>query len=81
MDVFKGRAKLIAWRDRVKKGVGEKLFDEAHELLMKMSSMPPKMDEDKLEMLKSTFQKYLIWRSFSVQTKDDKTVFGEKNDF
>ncbi|CAG09655.1 unnamed protein product, partial [Tetraodon nigroviridis] len=33
-DAFKGHPKLVAWRDRVKKEVGPKLFDEAHEVIL-----------------------------------------------
>ncbi|XP_008285263.1 glutathione S-transferase theta-1a isoform X1 [Stegastes partitus] len=56
--VFEGRPKLEAWRDRVKKEVGEKLVDEANESLMKASSMPEKMkDNPNLDMLKARFRK------------------------
>ncbi|KAM9360924.1 glutathione S-transferase theta-1a [Symphorus nematophorus] len=58
LDVFAGRPKLIAWRDRVKKALGEKLFDEAHEAIMNVSSLPQKMqDNSELELLKPKFQK------------------------
>lgn len=58
LDVFKGRPKLIAWRERVKKAVGEKLFDECHEVIMKVSSLPQKMrSSSELEMLKPKFRK------------------------
>ncbi|XP_038590773.1 glutathione S-transferase theta-1-like [Micropterus salmoides] len=61
LDVFQGRPKLIAWRERVKKEVGEKLFDEAHELIMKMSSMSQKIQNSgDLEKLKPKFQKLFI---------------------
>lgn len=61
LDVFQGRPKLIAWRERVKKEVGEKLFDEAHELIMKVSSLPQKMQNSAdLEMLKPKLQKLFI---------------------
>nr|XP_033476517.1 glutathione S-transferase theta-1a [Epinephelus lanceolatus] len=58
MDVFAGRPKLIAWRVRVKKAIGEKLFDEGHEVIMKVGSMPQKMqNSSELEMLKPKFRK------------------------
>lgn len=61
LDVFQGRPKLIAWRERVKKEVGEKLFDEAHELIMKVNSLPQKMQNSAdLEMLKPKLQKLFI---------------------
>ncbi|XP_028284697.1 glutathione S-transferase theta-3-like [Parambassis ranga] len=58
LDVFEGRPKLIAWRDRVKKELGEKLFDEANEVMMNMSSLQHTMQNSKeLEMFKPMFQK------------------------
>ncbi|KAK2838106.1 hypothetical protein Q5P01_015318 [Channa striata] len=62
VDVFEGRPKLIAWRERVKKALGEKLFDEAHEAILNVSSLPQKMmqDQGKLEMLKPKFQRLFI---------------------
>nr|XP_046241813.1 glutathione S-transferase theta-3-like [Scatophagus argus] len=56
LDVFEGRPKLGAWRGRVKKELGEKLFDEAHEVTMKVSSLPQRM-QGQLEMLKPKLQK------------------------
>ncbi|XP_033947335.1 glutathione S-transferase theta-1a [Pseudochaenichthys georgianus] len=58
LDVFEGRQKLTAWRDRVKKALGEKLFAEAHEVIMKVGSLPQQMQNNSnLEMLKPKFQK------------------------
>ncbi|KAI3372925.1 hypothetical protein L3Q82_023377 [Scortum barcoo] len=58
VDVFEGRPKLIAWRERVKKAVGEKLYEEAHEVIMKGSSLPERMkNRSELEMLKPKFRK------------------------
>lgn len=57
--MFEGHPKLSAWRDRVKKEIGEKLFDEAHELILNIKSLPQKVQGDQLEMLKSKFQKLL----------------------
>lgn len=58
LDVFEGRPKLIAWRERVKKEIGEKLFDEAHEAIMKVTSLPQKMKSNSdLEMLIPKFRK------------------------
>ncbi|KAA8592439.1 hypothetical protein FQN60_017894 [Etheostoma spectabile] len=58
LDVFEGRPKLISWRERVKKALGEKLFDESHEVIMKVSSVPDKVQSNsQLEMLKPKFQK------------------------
>lgn len=60
LDVFEGRPKLSAWRDRVKKEIGVKLFDEAHEMIMNIASISQKLQGDKLEMLKPKFQKFFI---------------------
>ncbi|GAA6223746.1 glutathione S-transferase theta-1-like [Lates japonicus] len=58
VDAFEGRPKLIAWRDRVKKEFGEKLFDEAHDAIMKASSLPQKLQNNKdLEMIKPKYQR------------------------
>ncbi|XP_033973413.1 glutathione S-transferase theta-1a [Trematomus bernacchii] len=58
LDVFEGREKLTAWRERVKKALGEKLFAEAHEVIMKVGSLPQQMQNNSnLEMLKPKFQK------------------------
>ncbi|XP_003974594.1 glutathione S-transferase theta-1a [Takifugu rubripes] len=57
IDVFESRPKLSAWRDRVKKEIGEKLFDEAHEMIMNIGSISQKLQGDQLEMLKPKFQK------------------------
>ncbi|KAF3851500.1 hypothetical protein F7725_013272 [Dissostichus mawsoni] len=60
LDVFEGRQKLTAWRERVKKALGEKLFAEAHEVIMKVGSLPQQMQNNSnLEMLKPKFQKLL----------------------
>ncbi|XP_040859453.1 glutathione S-transferase theta-3-like isoform X1 [Ochotona curzoniae] len=39
--IFEGRPKLNAWRQRVEAAVGEDLFREAHEVVMKAKDMPP----------------------------------------
>ncbi|XP_069025470.1 glutathione S-transferase theta-1a [Embiotoca jacksoni] len=61
VDVFEGRPKLIAWRARVKKELGEKLFDEAHDALMTVNSLLEKMKMTKeMEMFKANFQKVFL---------------------
>ncbi|XP_068558897.1 glutathione S-transferase theta-1a [Cebidichthys violaceus] len=58
VDAFEGRPKLTVWRERVKKAIGEKLFDEGHEVIMKASSLTQKMkNSSDLEMLKPKFRK------------------------
>lgn len=57
LDVFKDRPKLSAWRDRVKKEVGVKLFDETHDQIINLQSIVKQMDsEGKLEALKERFR-------------------------
>lgn len=58
LDVFKNQPKLAAWRDRIKQAVGETLFAEAHDLVMKSGSLPLKLEADKVEMLRPIMRKY-----------------------
>lgn len=39
--VFEGRPKLAAWRQRVEAAVGKDLFQEAHEVILKAKDSPP----------------------------------------
>ncbi|XP_010602225.1 glutathione S-transferase theta-1 isoform X2 [Fukomys damarensis] len=39
--VFQGRPKLAAWHRRVEAAVGEGLFQEAHEVILKVKDSPP----------------------------------------
>lgn len=39
--VFEGRPKLAAWRQRVEAAVGEDLFQEAHKVILKAKDFPP----------------------------------------
>ncbi|XP_074526321.1 glutathione S-transferase theta-1a [Halichoeres trimaculatus] len=58
VDVFASRPKLGAWRERVKKELGETLFDEAHEPVMKVQSLPERMKKDgRIEQFKPMFRK------------------------
>lgn len=61
VDLLEGRPALQAWRDRVRKEVGEQLFDESHEVLSKPGNLPQKMKELKelkdLEMIKARMEK------------------------
>lgn len=53
--VFKTRPKLAAWRQRVEAAVGEDLFQEAHEVVMKAKDLPP-VDTDMKDKLKPLVQ-------------------------
>ncbi|XP_062385357.1 glutathione S-transferase theta-3-like [Sardina pilchardus] len=57
MDVFEGRPKLKAWKDRVRQAVGPELFDEAHKGVMGAMEMVKGMDGSKLEAFKPRIQK------------------------
>ncbi|CAL1603679.1 unnamed protein product [Knipowitschia caucasica] len=57
VDVFVGRPKLSTWRDRVKVQLGEQLFKEANEVIMKINDLPQTIDKKALEMMKPKFQK------------------------
>ncbi|XP_004681155.1 PREDICTED: glutathione S-transferase theta-1-like [Condylura cristata] len=56
--VFKSRPKLDAWRQRVEAAVGEDLFQEAHEAIMKAKDLPP-ADTAMKEKLKPLVQVFL----------------------
>ncbi|XP_046904241.1 glutathione S-transferase theta-1a [Hypomesus transpacificus] len=58
LDVFESRPKLSAWKDRVKKEIGEALFDEAHNSLMNVANLPQTFEKNgMLEFLKPRIQK------------------------
>ena len=54
--IFESRPKLAAWRKRVEAAVGEGLFQEAHEVVLKAKDMPPLMDPTLKEKLKLSVQ-------------------------
>lgn len=79
LDVFKDRPKLSAWRDRVKKEVGVKLFDETHDQIVNMPSTVKQLDsEGKLEAVKTRFRKAFSQWSFC---EDAEIVIDAKYDF
>lgn len=58
LDVFEGRPTLSAWRDRVKKEIGEDLFDEAHKTIMNVKGLSQTFEKNgMLEFLKPRIQK------------------------
>lgn len=59
VDVFEGRPKLSAWRDRIIVQVGQELFKEANEAIMKAKDLSKNIDKNTLEMMKPKFQKML----------------------
>ncbi|XP_030623693.1 glutathione S-transferase theta-1a [Chanos chanos] len=61
LDVFEGRPALSAWRDRVKKAVGEALFDEAHKVIMSPGDLKQTLTGQEMpEFLKIRVQKMFI---------------------
>ncbi|MEQ2182371.1 hypothetical protein GOODEAATRI_021678 [Goodea atripinnis] len=52
LDVFNGRPKLSAWRDRVQAFIGKELFDEAHQAILGVQENMKQFDPSKLELFK-----------------------------
>ncbi|MGH0144208.1 UNVERIFIED_CONTAM: hypothetical protein FKN15_047068 [Acipenser sinensis] len=60
LDIFEGRPKLTAWRERVKASIGKELFDEVHELILNAGDLHKKMEHSvMLPHLKTRLQKML----------------------
>ncbi|CAL8333886.1 unnamed protein product [Arctogadus glacialis] len=58
LDVFEGQPALSAWRERVKKVIGEELFDEAHQSIMNVDCLAKTFqDNGMLEFLKPRINK------------------------
>uniref|UniRef100_A0A8C6SUK3 glutathione transferase n=1 Tax=Neogobius melanostomus TaxID=47308 RepID=A0A8C6SUK3_9GOBI len=49
VDVFQGRAKLSAWKERVVQAVGKELFDEAHKTILSAKDSVKQLDSSKVE--------------------------------
>lgn len=58
LDVFQSRPKLAAWRDRVKQVVGENLFAETHNLVMKASTVLQTLEPEKAQMFRPIMMRY-----------------------
>ncbi|KAM9362721.1 glutathione S-transferase theta-1b [Symphorus nematophorus] len=52
LDVFEGRPKLSAWRDRVRAAIGNELFDEAHRTILGAQESVKLMDASKMQFFK-----------------------------
>ncbi|XP_026027948.1 glutathione S-transferase theta-3-like [Astatotilapia calliptera] len=52
VDVFEGRPKLSAWRDRVQEAIGKELFDEAHQYILGAQESVKSMDSSKMQVFK-----------------------------
>ena len=58
LDVFEGRPALSGWRERVRKAIGEELFDEAHQSIMNVDGLAKTFqDNGMLEFLKPRISK------------------------
>ncbi|KAL0965134.1 hypothetical protein UPYG_G00277230 [Umbra pygmaea] len=57
LDVFEGKPKLSAWRDRVQEQIGKELFDEAHRLIISCQEMIKEIDPSKLQIFKPKIMK------------------------
>uniref|UniRef100_A0A8C6T1W9 glutathione transferase n=1 Tax=Neogobius melanostomus TaxID=47308 RepID=A0A8C6T1W9_9GOBI len=49
VDVFEGRAKLSAWKERVVQAVGKELFVEAHKTILSAKDSVKQLDSGKIE--------------------------------
>lgn len=61
LNVFDGRPKLRAWKDRVRDTIGAELFDEAHQGIMAAQEMAKKVDLSQLEHFKAKITKKFLW--------------------
>ncbi|KAK2815539.1 hypothetical protein Q5P01_026006 [Channa striata] len=52
LDVFEGRPRLSAWRDRVQAAIGKELFDDAHQIIVGAQESIKMMDDSKLSLFK-----------------------------
>ncbi|XP_075904935.1 glutathione S-transferase theta-1b [Nelusetta ayraudi] len=59
VEVFQGRPKLSAWRDRVRDAIGTELFDEAHQSVMGAQEKIKMVDVDKLQGLRPRIKVFL----------------------
>ncbi|CAK6976111.1 glutathione S-transferase theta-1b [Scomber scombrus] len=60
LDVFEGRPKLSAWRDRVQAAIGKELFDEAHQIILGAQERVKLLDAGKLQFFKPKILKLFL---------------------
>ncbi|XP_033480750.1 glutathione S-transferase theta-1b [Epinephelus lanceolatus] len=60
LDVFEGRPKLSAWRDRVQAAIGQELFDEAHKPILGAQESVKLIDGSKMEFFKPKILKLFM---------------------
>lgn len=60
LDVFEGRPKLSAWRDRVEAAVGKELFDDAHQAILGAQESVKMMDPSKMQLFRPRILKLFM---------------------
>ncbi|KAM8773058.1 glutathione S-transferase theta-1b [Acanthopagrus latus] len=60
LDVFEGRPKLSAWRDRVEAAIGKELFDDAHHAILGAQESVKMMDPSKMQLFKPKILKLFM---------------------
>ncbi|TSK72026.1 Glutathione S-transferase theta-3 [Bagarius yarrelli] len=60
VDVFNGRPKLSAWKERVRAAIGAELFDEAHQGILSAQEMAKSMDGSTLQHFKARILKMFL---------------------
>ncbi|XP_030580383.1 glutathione S-transferase theta-1b isoform X1 [Archocentrus centrarchus] len=60
LDVFEGRPKLSAWRDRVQEAIGKELFDEAHQDILAVQESVKTIDSGKMQIFKPKILKLFM---------------------
>ncbi|XP_078123770.1 glutathione S-transferase theta-1b [Sander vitreus] len=59
LDVFDGRPKLSAWRDRVRAAIGKELFDEVHQNVLGAKDNMKLMDANTMAFFKPMIKLYM----------------------
>lgn len=60
LDVFEGRPKLSAWRDRVQAAIGQELFDDAHKSILGAQETAKLIDGSKMAFFKPKILKLFM---------------------
>lgn len=60
LDVFEGRPKLSAWRDRVEAAIGKELFDDAHQGILGAQESVKLLDASKMDFFKPKILKLFM---------------------
>nr|XP_046256203.1 glutathione S-transferase theta-1b [Scatophagus argus] len=60
LDVFEGRPKLSAWRDRVRAAIGNELFDDAHQIILGATEFVKQLDPSKMQIFKPKILKLFM---------------------